>query len=145
MLRFQMLARSARNLAIVVLAIGLTVPLGTVLCVHDSGHASLETADLEGCTDTHDSHGHDPQGASSGRSDADRDACTDSVIDSGELRTAPATEWAAVASDGDVTAAAPIAPPTADDPLAVAFRDASARSRWVTAFEAALRTTVARC
>jgi hypothetical protein len=138
-----MLRRFARKLAVTALAVGLALPLGTVLCVHDGGHASLEAAGLGRCGDSHDSEAHDSSThmMPAGESDA---PCVDTVVEAGELRSAPATDSgliALVAEGASVT----FLPPIRSDATGAAYRAVAERSCWTTACVAGLGTTVVLC
>jgi hypothetical protein len=139
-----MLVPVSRAIAVVTLVFGLVLPLGTVLCVHAGGHASLEVAGLAGCADTHDSLAHDTSRHRGDQSQAD-DPCIDTSVDASELKTSPATDHARLALVVTSVAAPLLAPPTGFDAHAVSYRVNSETARWVTAFEATLRTTVVLC
>ena len=137
--------KSIRPLCIALLALGLSLPLGTVLCVHDGGHASLEAAALGGCTDTHDSSDHD---TSSHRTIGDHERpgpCSDTLVGSAELKTATASDAGAVALAVDAAAVAPLLPPHVFDAKALVYRANTETTRWVTAFDSTLRTTIILC
>ena len=144
MLGFQMLLPVSRVIAVVTLVFGLVLPLGTVLCVHAGGHASLEFAGLAGCADTHDSLAHDTSKHRGGESQAD-DSCVDTSVDASELKTSPATDYARLALVVTSVAVPLLAPPTAFDARTISYRANSETARWVTAFEATIRTTVVLC
>lgn len=144
MLSFQMRLPVSRAIAVVTLVFGLVLPLGTVLCVHAGGHASLEVAGLAGCADTHDSLAHDTSKHRSDESPAG-DSCVDTSVDATELRTSPATDYARLVLVVSSVAAPLLSPLTAFDGRAISYRVNSETARWVTAFEATLRTTVVLC
>jgi hypothetical protein len=133
------------RLGVGALALGLALPIGTVLCVHNGGHASLEAAALGGCTDTHDSSDHD---TSSHRPTDDRErpgSCSDTLVDTAELKTAPATDTGAIGVAVCAAAGVPFLPPSLFDPKGLVYRNLAETTRWVNAFESSLRTTVVLC
>jgi len=145
MLCRQMFQCLSRAVGVSTLVFGLVLPLGTVLCVHDGGHASLEVAGLGGCADTHDSLAHDTSSHRDDEHPGSAGPCVDTSVDTSELKTSPATDYARLALV--VASAATPLPllPIAFDLNAITYRVSSETARWVTAFDATLRTTVVLC
>lgn len=145
MLRPQMLQSVSRAIGLAALVFGLVLPLGTVLCVHDGGHASLEVAGLGGCADTHDSLAHDTSSHRDDEHPGSASPCVDTSVDTSELKTSPATDYARLALVVASAATPQPLPPSAFDPNALTYRVSAETARWVTAFDATLRTTVVLC
>ena len=146
MIRRRVIASDVRAFGIALLAFGLALPLGTVLCVHDGGHASVEPAGFARCADDHDSATHDTSShAPSSRDHGSKAPCIDTFVSAGELKTASLADSSLFLIAAAPAVATPLLPSIAVDRAALTFRTVSATFRWIVAFDAELRTTIALC
>jgi hypothetical protein len=145
MLHVAMTLEIPRKLAIALLAVALALPLGTVLCLHGGGHASIELAGFARCADRHDAADHDRSShRASGAEGADA-PCVDTFVDAGELKTTTASDAGLLVLAAAPALAMPRLPSIVLDPTMIALRESSTTSRWVAASDAARRDPIALC
>jgi hypothetical protein len=135
-----MYRRVKRALGPAALCLGILLPTGTVLCIGSDGHLALELAALGGCADGTAESKPDVAG-----DDHCADSCLDTLVGTAEFKPDRSSAADSIESARLVSTFHVLAPLSAPDAAAFSSETISESSRWVRAFDAALRTTVALC